>query len=577
MEEELVKRAKKWTREAFDSETRKAVQELIQGGGEALLEAFHQDLSFGTGGLRGIMGPGTNRMNAYTVGRATQGFANYLRKAFGEGEHRVAISFDCRHNSAYFAQVCAEVFAANGFEAHLFEELRPTPVLSFAVRHLECVGGVMVTASHNPPEYNGYKVYWKGGAQVTEPHDQGIMDEVSDLHDFASIRREKATSRIRPVGREMDEAYLATMLEHLIDPAAIADQHDLPIVFTSLHGTAVTMLPEALRRSGFTRVLSVKAQEMPDGDFPTVKSPNPEEGAALAMAIEEAKATGAALVLGCDPDADRVGIAVRNRKGEFVLLNGNDTGALLVWYQLFRLKALKRLPVNGYVGKTIVTTELIREIAEGFEVPCYDTLTGFKHIARLIEDREESEKFITGGEESYGYMISDFVRDKDAIAAGVIIAEMAAWAQGKGLDLLDLLQQIHEDFALYREGLVSITMPGIQGAAEIKGLMDRFRADTPTQLAGSSVVVVRDFQTSEEHFVEEHRTEKIDLPASNVMQFDLADGSRVTARPSGTEPKIKFYFSVCDRSKEGSYHDRYQKAEARVEALKEDFRKLMTS
>lgn len=575
MQEELLKRAKTWTGDAFDPETRKAVQELIEEGGEALVEAFHQDLSFGTGGLRGIMGPGTNRMNAYTVGRATQGFANYLRKAFGEGEHRVAISYDCRHNSAYFSKVCAEVFAANGFEACLFEELRPTPVLSFAVRHLACVGGVMVTASHNPPEYNGYKVYWKGGAQVTEPHDQGIMDEVSALNDFTSIRREVDSPRIRPVGREMDEAYLAAMLEHLIDPAAIAEQHDLPIVFTSLHGTAVTMLPEALKRGGFTQVMSVKAQEVPNGDFPTVKSPNPEEGAALAMAIEEAKAAGAALVLGCDPDADRVGIAVRNREGNYVLLNGNDTGALLVWYQLFRLKALKRLPANGYVGKTIVTTELIREIAAGFKVPCYDTLTGFKHIARLIEDREGSEKFITGGEESYGYMISDFVRDKDAIAAGLVIAEMAAWARGNGLDLLELLQQIHEEYALYREGLVSITMPGIQGASEIKDLMNRFRSDTPKQLAGSSVEVVRDFQKRSVHFVKEHRTESIELPASNVIQFDLEDGSRVTARPSGTEPKIKFYFSVCDRTKQGSYEERYEKAEMRVAALKEDFRKLM--
>lgn len=548
MNETLIQRAQsraqEWLKAPYDLATQERVARLLNAGGDEWVEAFHTDLEFGTGGLRGIMGDGSNRMNEYTVAQATQGFANYLRKAFGDGEHGIAIAHDCRRNSRFFTEVAADVFAANGFVVHVFEELRPTPVLSFAVRELNCVGGIVITASHNPPKYNGYKVYWCDGGQVTDPHDQGITDEVRSLSGYAAVKRNGDPTRIRPIGRDLDERYLACVRAQVLEPRTLASQRAMPMVYTSLHGTGITLLPEALALIGFEKVHVVARQAEPNGDFPTVKSPNPEEGAALAMAIEEAAVCGAEVVMGTDPDCDRVGIAVRTREGNYTLLNGNETGTLLVWYQLSRLNAQQRLPANGFVGKTIVTTELIRHIAKGFDVPCYDTLTGFKHLARLIADREPNEQFITGGEESYGYMIGDFVRDKDGIAAACMIAEMVAWCKQAGLTVLDLLEQIHREFGLYRESLVSMEKEGLEGSLAIQTMMEGFRNNPPSHLAGSAVVAIRDYRAQLRRDLVSGEETPIHLPKSNVIQFELADLSLVTARPSGTEPKIKFYFSV---------------------------------
>jgi phosphoglucomutase len=570
MNETLIQRAQsraqEWLKAPYDLATQERVARLLNAGGDEWVEAFHTDLEFGTGGLRGIMGDGSNRMNEYTVAQATQGFANYLRKAFGAGEHGVAIAHDCRRNSRFFTEVAADVFAANGFVVHVFEELRPTPVLSFAVRELNCVGGIVITASHNPPKYNGYKVYWCDGGQVTDPHDQGITDEVRSLSGYAAVKRNGDPTRIRPIGRDLDERYLACVRAQVLEPTIVASQRAMPLVYTSLHGTGITLLPEALASIGFEKVHVVARQAEPNGDFPTVKSPNPEEGAALAMALEEAAACGAEVVMGTDPDCDRVGIAVRTREGNYTLLNGNETGALLVWYQLSRLHAQQRLPANGFVGKTIVTTELIRHIAKGFDVPCYETLTGFKHLARLIADREPNEQFITGGEESYGYMIGDFVRDKDGIAAACMIAELVAWCKQAGMTVLDLLEQIHREFGLYRESLVSMEKEGLEGSLAIQTMMEGFRNNPPSHLAGSAVVAIRDYRAQRRRDLVSGEETPIHLPKSNVIQFELADLSLVTARPSGTEPKIKFYFSVV-KHVQGDYLALRADVDRRLNAL----------
>jgi len=570
MNETLIQRAQsraqEWLKAPYDLATQERVARLLNAGGDEWVEAFHTDLEFGTGGLRGIMGDGSNRMNEYTVAQATQGFANYLRKAFGAGEHGVAIAHDCRRNSRFFTEVAADVFAANGFVVHVFEELRPTPVLSFAVRELNCVGGIVITASHNPPKYNGYKVYWCDGGQVTDPHDQGITDEVRSLSGYAAVKRNGDPTHIRPIGRDLDERYLACVRAQVLEPTIVASQRAMPLVYTSLHGTGITLLPEALASIGFEKVHVVARQAEPNGDFPTVKSPNPEEGAALAMALEEAAVCGAEVVMGTDPDCDRVGIAVRTREGNYTLLNGNETGALLVWYQLSRLHAQQRLPANGFVGKTIVTTELIRHIAKGFDVPCYETLTGFKHLARLIADREPNEQFITGGEESYGYMIGDFVRDKDGIAAACMIAELVAWCKQAGMTVLDLLEQIHREFGLYRESLVSMEKEGLEGSLAIQTMMEGFRNNPPSHLAGSAVVAIRDYRAQRRRDLVSGEETPIHLPKSNVIQFELADLSLVTARPSGTEPKIKFYFSVV-KHVQGDYLALRADVDRRLNAL----------
>ncbi len=574
MNETLLQRAQlrahEWLKAPYDVVTQERVAQLLETGGEELVEAFHTDLEFGTGGLRGIMGDGCNRMNEYTVAQATQGFANYLRKACGAGEHAIALAYDCRKNSRFFTDVAADVFAANGFVVHVFQELRPTPVLSFAVRELNCVGGIVITASHNPPKYNGYKVYWCDGGQVTDPHDQGITDEVRSLTGYSAVKRNGSATLIRPIGRNLDKQYLERVKAQVLEPLAIAAQGAMPIVYTSLHGTGITLLPEALALIGFENVRVVARQAEPDGNFPTVKSPNPEEGAALAMALEEAAACGAEVVMGTDPDCDRVGIAVRKQDGGYALLNGNETGALLVWYQLSRLQVQNRMPKNGFVGKTIVTTELIRNIATGFGVPCYDTLTGFKHLARLIADREPEERFITGGEESYGYMIGDFVRDKDGIAAACMIAEMVAWCKQEGLTVLELLERIHRTFGLYRESLVSMEKEGLDGSRAIQTMMAEFRSNPPRHLAGSAVVAIRDYREQVRRDLMSGEFAPLHLPKSNVIQFELADLSLVTARPSGTEPKIKFYFSVV-KQVQGDYFALRADADRRLNELQTAF------
>lgn len=567
-------RATEWLSDEFDKETREQVQHLLDHDPEGLEEAFHTTLSFGTGGLRGIMGVGINRMNKYTVGRSTQGFANYLRKAFGDGEHGVAITYDCRHNSPEFAAEAADVLASNGFKVYVTEELRPTPLLSFAVRELGCKGGIVITASHNPPAYNGYKVYWEDGAQVTAPHDRGIVAEVEALGSMSEVKRGAPGDRITRLGSSIDEAYLKRVAANTIEPGPILASGDLGIVYTPLHGTGVTLLPDALKRVGFTNVNVVKEQAEPDGDFSTVQSPNPEEAEALSMAIEQAEAAGASIVLGTDPDTDRVGIAVADRQGRFHLFNGNDTGVLLTWYQLSRRQARGALPKNGFVAKTIVTTPLIATIAKHHNIPCYETLTGFKYIAAVIRERESDEEFITGGEESYGYMIGDFVRDKDGVSAAVMICEMAAWAKTHDIFLPELLERIHCENGLYRESLVSVKKEGRKGAQEIAALMERLRTSPPSSIAGSEVRELRDYRSGEGRNLADGSVYDLNQPSSNVLQFVLSDNSLITARPSGTEPKIKFYFSVNRDTSEENYAADRDTCDQRLSELEEAFMTL---
>ena len=543
MDTSILDKAKKWTSEAFDVETRNAVQNLIDNNETELTESFYKELEFGTGGLRGIMGVGSNRINIYTIGMATQGLANYLKNSF-EGEISVAIAHDSRNNSPLFARKTAEVFAANGIKAYLFNELRPTPQLSFAIRHYGCKSGVVITASHNPKEYNGYKAYWEDGGQLVAPHDKNVISEVQKIAGPQDVKWNADEALIEMVGDEIDAAYIAGLKSLCLSPEAVKNQSDLNIVFTSLHGTGGTMVPRTLKELGFTNVSTVAEQDKPDGNFPTVVSPNPEEAAALKMALDKAEAVGADLVMGTDPDADRVGIAVRNTKGELELLNGNMTGSLLVYYLIKRWKELGRLNGKQFTAKTIVTSALIKKISESKDVPCYDVLTGFKYIAELILKLEGKEQFIGGGEESYGYLSGDLVRDKDAVLSCVLIAEMCAWAKEQGKSLYDVLQDIHMEFGFYLEDLISITKKGMTGAEEIAAMMENLRSNPPKTLAGSNVLTLRDYKLGKVTNLADRAQTETGLPASNVLQFETADGTVVTARPSGTEPKIKFYFSV---------------------------------
>ena len=543
MDKSILDKAKKWTSEAFDVETRNAVQNLIDNNETELTESFYKELEFGTGGLRGIMGVGSNRINIYTIGMATQGLANYLKNSF-EGEISVAIAHDSRNNSPLFARKTAEVFAANGIKAYLFNELRPTPQLSFAIRHYGCKSGVVITASHNPKEYNGYKAYWEDGGQLVAPHDKNVISEVQKIAGPQDVKWNADEALIEMVGDEIDAAYIAGLKSLCLSPEAVKNQSDLNIVFTSLHGTGGTMVPRTLKELGFTNVSTVAEQDKPDGNFPTVVSPNPEEAAALKMALDKAEAVGADLVMGTDPDADRVGIAVRNTKGELELLNGNMTGSLLVYYLIQRWKENSKLTGKQFTAKTIVTSALIKKISESKDVPCYDVLTGFKYIAELILKLEGKEQFIGGGEESYGYLSGDLVRDKDAVLSCVLIAEMCAWAKEQGKSLYDVLQDIHMEFGFYLEDLISITKKGMTGAEEIAAMMENLRSNPPKTLAGSNVLTLRDYKLGKVTNLADRAQTETGLPASNVLQFETADGTVVTARPSGTEPKIKFYFSV---------------------------------
>ncbi len=540
---EITERAKQWLHPSFDEQTRTEVQRLIDENGQELLEAFHKDLDFGTGGLRGIMGVGTNRVNNYTIGMATQGLANYLKKAFSDSTNqpiRVAIAHDSRNNSDAFARKCAEILAANGFEAYLFESLRPTPELSYAVRKHDCKAGIVITASHNPKEYNGYKVYWEDGAQLVPPHDNNVITEVRKIQNPTQVKTDYRTWNIIPLGIETDRNYW----DSIASVASEQHESDLKVVFTPIHGTGVKSIPQVIDLLGYRNVEVLADQASPDGNFPTVESPNPEEAAALKLAIDRAQKTGADLVLGTDPDADRVGIAVKDNSGKFVLLNGNQTAAILVNYMLKKWKKAGGIDGNQYICKTIVTTELLTEIANYYGVTTYNTLTGFKWIAELIRKKEGREKFIVGGEESYGYLIDDFVRDKDAVLSSVMIAEAAAEAKKAGSSLFNELLGIYQEIAFYKERLISITKKGIEGNTEIQKMMSDLRSNPPKTVAGIGVKLLRDYQSQEELNLKSNAIKGIELPKSNVIQLVLEDGSIITARPSGTEPKIKFYLSV---------------------------------
>lgn len=571
MESKTLERAKIWLGKEFDDKTRAEIQHLMDNEPKELEDAFYMDLEFGTGGLRGIMGPGTNRMNKYTIAMATQGLANYINEHV-KGDKSVAIAHDCRKNAHLFARRAAEVLAGNGIKVYLFPELRPTPVLSFAVRHYGCTSGIVVTASHNPKEYNGYKVYWNDGAQIVPPHDKGIIEEVRKVKSPKEVAPLDNDHLIEIIGPELDRAYQDAIIKESVYPEAVKANRDMPIVFTNLHGTAVTHIPDFLVKMGFENVHSVPSQEKPDGNFPTVHSPNPEERAALDEALKLGEKVNAEIVLGTDPDCDRVGIAVRDLKGNLELLNGNQTCVILTWYLLEGLSNKKRLSQNGFVCRTIVTTELIDKIADHYGVNCYSTLTGFKWIAEKIRNLEGKEKFIGGGEESYGFMIGDAVRDKDAVVTAGLLCEIAAWAKTQDKTFYEVLIGIYAQFGYYKEDLVSLVKKGKDGAAEIQEMMEAYRNDTPTKLAGSEVLEMRDYQNGEIRDMRSGRTSSTNLPKSNVIQFYLADGSKVTARPSGTEPKIKFYFSLHTNIKGvEDFEDKRAALDKRIEELKRAF------
>jgi phosphoglucomutase len=538
---EIVNKAELWLKEPFDIETQEAVKLLIDSNQETLTEAFHTNLSFGTGGMRGIMGVGTNRINKYTLGQATQGLANYLKSQFNDQEQiKVVIGHDCRHNSRPFAQTVANVLSANGIQVYLFEDLRPTPEVSFAIRHLDCHSGIILTASHNPKEYNGYKVYWNDGAQLVPPYDTGVMDAVANVA-FDDIQFNGNDALISIIGEEIDEAFTSASANHSFQDAG---KKDLKIVFTSLHGTSINGMPQTLEKAGFSHVHIVEEQAIPDGNFPTVESPNPEEPAALKMAIDKANEIEADIVIGTDPDADRIGVAVRDLDGEMTLLNGNQTAALLTWYLLDQHKQQGKLSGNEFIAETIVTSDLLESIASDYGTNTYFCLTGFKWIAEIIRNKEGKEKFLGGGEESFGFMIGDFVRDKDSITSGLICCEIAAFAKAQGKSMYQLLIDIYVNHGFYLESLISIQKTGLKGSEEIKAMMAKMRSDTPSEIAGKKVVSIRDYSSSIEKDLVKGSSTKLAFPSSNVIQLFLEDGSKITARPSGTEPKIKFYFSV---------------------------------
>jgi len=571
MDSKVLDKAKLWLGPEYDEDTRNEVQTLIDSNPKELEDAFYKDLSFGTGGLRGVMGPGTNRMNIYTVSMATQGLANYIISAV-TGEKSVAIAHDSRNNSDVFARKAAEVLAANGIKVYLYPELRPTPQLSFTVRHYGCSAGIVVTASHNPKEYNGYKVYWDDGGQIVPPHDKAIIEEVRKISSPKDVKFGAKDEMIEIIGSDLDDLYRKTLLKESIYSESIAGQADMPIIYTNLHGTGVTQVPALLTAMGFRNIHSVKEQEKPDGDFPTVHSPNPEEKAALDLALQLGKKVDAEILMGTDPDADRVGIAVKDLSGELVLLNGNETACILTHYILTGLKEKGRLPENGFVCSTIVTTELMNRIAEKFDLPCYVTLTGFKWIAEKIREQEGTEKFICGGEESYGFMIGDAVRDKDAVVTGSMLCEVAAWAKAKGSSFYEELIAMYAEYGFFREALVSLVKKGKDGAEQIAAMMERFRTDTPGEIAGSKVIKMRDYKTGKIKDLISGETTATGLPASNVIQFYLEDGSKVTARPSGTEPKIKFYFSLnTEIEGKADFEAAKTRMDARIEELKAAF------
>jgi phosphoglucomutase len=543
MDKNIQAKIDNWLAGDYDEGSKEVIRKMEQEDPERLADAFYKNLEFGTGGLRGIMGVGTNRMNQYTVGMATQGYANYLKQCFGD-DVKVAIAHDCRNNSRDFAEIAANIFGANGIKVYLFESLRPTPELSFTIRHFKCQGGVVCTASHNPKEYNGYKAYWDDGAQMVSPHDENVIKEVEKITNTADVKWEGGERNITIIGKEVDDLYLDMVKGLSVYPDVCKAQHDMKIVYTPIHGSGIMLVPQALERFGFTNVHIVKEQMVPDGNFPTVIYPNPEEKETMSMGLKLAKELDADILLGTDPDADRVGVGVKNNKGEWILLNGNQTAMLAFNYMIEARKAKGIVQPNDMVIKTIVTTDMIDAIAKANGVACYNVLTGFKWISSLIKEKEGKENYIIGGEESFGLMIGDQVRDKDSVSAVALICEMAAYEKSKGRSLFDKLVDLYVQYGFYKENLISITKKGMNGAAEIAKMMEEDRKNPPQEIDGVAVVKMLDYELQEGTNPADGSTWKIDLPKSNVLQFELADGTKVSARPSGTEPKIKYYFSV---------------------------------
>ena len=542
----MLAKAQKWLDGNYDAETKKQVKYLMDNDMKELVESFYKDLEFGTGGLRGVMGVGTNRMNIYTVGAATQGLSNYLKRNFAGEEIRVVVGHDSRNNSRMFAERVADIFASNGFTVFLFDALRPTPELSFAIRELKCQSGVVITASHNPKEYNGYKAYWCDGSQVTAPHDKNIIDEVEKITEVDQVLTGRNPQNIHALGKDFDELYLNKIYELSLSPESVKRFHDMKIVYSPMHGAGVRLVPESLKRFGFTNVQLVPEQAVIDGNFPTVESPNPEERKTMSMAIDLAKKVKADLVLATDPDSDRIGVAMPDENGEYVLLNGNQTLVLLMTYQLTRWAELGRLNGHQYVIKTIVTTEMVDAVADYFKVKCYECLTGFKYIAKIIRGHEGTDmQYIGGGEESFGYLAGDYVRDKDGVSACSLAAEAAAWVRDTmGISLYEWLKQLYVKYGFYQEGLVSVVRTGKEGAELIQRMMVDYRANPPKEILGSPVVKINDIQTLESFDVRTGKKTHLEQDKSNVLQWYTEDGTRVCVRPSGTEPKIKFYFGV---------------------------------
>lgn len=576
--EELLKsvtaKAQEWLGEAYDAETRAEVKRMLDADDKTeLIESFYRDLEFGTGGLRGIMGAGCNRMNIYTVGAATQGLANYLKEAFADlDEIKVVVGHDVRNNSRKFAEVVANVFSANGIKAYLFDNFRPTPELSFAIRHLGCQSGVNITASHNPKEYNGYKAYWADGAQIISPHDVNIINNVNEIKGAESIKFEGNPDLIEIIGKDIDDAFLAAVKELSLSPEAIKNNSNLKIVYTPIHGTGVELIPQSLQNYGFTNIIHVPEQDVPSGDFPTVDSPNPENPSAMAMAIAKAKEVEADLVMASDPDADRIGCVIRDNRGEYVLINGNQIAMILLYYLMTRNAELGRLTGKEYIVKTIVTTETIKSIADANNITMYDCYTGFKWIASVIRDNEATCRYLGGAEESYGFLAEEFARDKDSVSAISLMAEAAAWAKDKGMDFLQLLQDIYIKYGFSREEGISVVRQGKSGAEEIVAMMKNFRTNPPKSLGGSDVVIIKDYASLELKDVKAATVEKMDMPTtSNVLQFFTEDGTKISVRPSGTEPKIKFYIEVKGHMANGSEYDKaIADADAKIALVKKD-------
>ncbi len=544
MDAVVMGRVNKWLDGDYDPETKQEILRLQKDDPDELTESFYQNLEFGTGGLRGIMGVGTNRINKYTIGMSTQGYSNYLLISFPNQVVKVAIAHDSRNNSRFFAETAAKIFAANGIRVYLFQSLRPTPELSFTIRYLGCQGGVVCTASHNPKEYNGYKAYWNDGGQLVPPHDHMVIREIEKIASVEEVKWTGGESLITIIGKEMDEAYISMVQTLSINPDIIEKQHNLCIVYTPIHGTGIKLVPEVLQRFGFSNVHVVDEQSMPDGNFPTVAYPNPEEKETMSLGLKKAREMDADILLGTDPDADRVGIGIKNNFGEWILMNGNQTAVLAFNYMIEARNEKGITQANDMIVKTIVTTDMIDEIARQSKIKCYNTLTGFKWIAELVKEKEKTENYVIGGEESYGLMIGDKIRDKDAVSAVAMLCEMAAYEKNKGRSLYDKLIDLYLKYGFYKETLISITKKGMDGQLQIADMMAMYRTQPPVSIGGSSVSQILDYQSGEGKNIATGETWDINLPASNVLQFILEDGSKISARPSGTEPKIKFYFSV---------------------------------